>query len=69
MAIAKKFNKTTAQIVIRYQIQRGHAVIPKSVTKNRIASNFEVFDFELNDEDMAQIDSFECNGRICPMAG
>lgn len=69
LAIAKKFNKTPAQILVRYQIQRGHVVIPKSVTKNRIASNFEVFDFELSDEDIENINSFECNGRICPMNG
>lgn len=69
LALAKKFNKTPAQILVRYQIQRGHVVIPKSVTKNRIASNFNVFDFELSDADIAEINSFECNGRICPMNG
>lgn len=69
VAIAKKYNKTTAQILIRYQLQRGHIVIPKSVNKARIASNFEVFDFELNAADIAEINSFECNGRICPMTG
>jgi len=67
--IAKKYNKTAAQILIRYQIQRGHVVIPKSVTKDRIISNFNVFDFELDADDIAQINSFECNGRICPMSG
>lgn len=69
LAITKKYNKTPAQILIRYQIQRGNIVIPKSVTKNRIASNFNVFDFELTNDDIAQINSFECNGRICPMNG
>ncbi|XP_031618865.1 aldo-keto reductase family 1 member B1-like isoform X1 [Contarinia nasturtii] len=69
LAIAAKFNKTPAQILIRYQIQRGHVVIPKSVTKERIATNFNVFDFELSDADIAEINTFECNGRICPMAG
>lgn len=69
LAIAKKYNKDPAQILIRYQLQRGHIVIPKSVTKKRIASNFNVFDFELTTEDIAIINSFECNGRICPMDG
>ena len=69
VGLAQKYNKTPAQILIRYQIQRGHTVIPKSVTKERIASNFQVFDFELNPEDVALINSFECNGRICPMTG
>lgn len=65
-ALAKKYNKTTGQILIRYQIQRQHIVIPKSVTKSRIISNFNVFDFELTSEDIAEINSFECNGRVCP---
>jgi len=69
VGLAKKYNKTPAQILIRYQIQRGHTVIPKSVTKERIASNFQVFDFQLTPEDVALINTFECNGRICPMTG
>lgn len=69
LAISEKHNKTPAQVLIRYQLQRGHVVIPKSVSKNRIASNFDVFDFELSDEDIAEIDTFDCNGRICPMNG
>jgi len=67
--IAKKHNKTAAQVLIRYQLQRGHVVIPKSVTKKRIASNFNVFDFELSPEEIKEINTFECNGRICPMTG
>ena len=51
------------------QLDRGHVVIPKSVTKTRIAENSQVFDFKLNADDIAYIDSFECNGRICPMFG
>lgn len=68
-AIAKKYNKTSAQILIRYQLQRGHVVIPKSVNKGRIISNLNVFDFELSAADVAVISSFECNGRTCPAAG
>lgn len=64
VAIAKKYNKTAAQILIRYQIQRGNVVIPKSVTKSRIISNFDVFNFELTAEDIAAIDTFDCNGRL-----
>uniref|UniRef100_T1P7I4 Aldo/keto reductase n=1 Tax=Musca domestica TaxID=7370 RepID=T1P7I4_MUSDO len=67
VAIATKYSKTPAQILIRYQIQRGNIVIPKSVTKSRIASNFDVFGFELSAEDMANIDSFDCNGRLVPL--
>ncbi|XP_065086964.1 aldo-keto reductase family 1 member B1-like isoform X2 [Ochlerotatus camptorhynchus] len=67
VSIAKKYNKTPAQILIRYQIQRGHVVIPKSVNKSRIQSNFEVFDFELTEDDIKLITSFDCNGRLVPM--
>ncbi|CAB3222424.1 unnamed protein product [Arctia plantaginis] len=66
-AIAERLGKTTAQVLIRYQIDRGNIVIPKSVTKSRIASNFDVLDFKLSQEDMALIDSFDCNGRMVPM--
>jgi len=55
--------------LIRYQIQRGHIVIPKSVTKSRIISNLDVFGFELSVADIKEIESFERNGRICPMTG
>lgn len=44
-------------------------VIPKSVTKSRIESNFEVWDFELEQEDVDEIDSFDCNGRFVHMKG
>lgn len=63
--IANKYKKTPAQIVLRYQVQRGNITIPKSVTKSRIKENFEIFDFELSVEDVAYIDTFDCNGRVC----
>lgn len=66
-AIADKLGKTVAQVLIRYQIDRGNIVIPKSVTKSRIASNFDVFDFKLSAEDLKLINSFDCNGRFVPM--
>lgn len=68
-AIAEKYKKEPAQILIRYQIEKGHVVIPKSVTKSRIISNAQVFDFKLTKEDVEYIDTFDCNGRLCPMTG
>jgi aldehyde reductase len=66
--IATKYGKTTAQILIKYQLQRGNIVIPKSVNKNRIIGNFDVFNFELNSADITTIDSFDCNGRLVALA-
>ena len=53
--IGKKYNKSAAQVTLRYLIQRGVSVLPKSVKKERMQQNFEVFDFELSQEDMDNI--------------
>ncbi|XP_021191995.3 aldo-keto reductase family 1 member B1 [Helicoverpa armigera] len=68
LAIAKRLNKSPAQVLIRYQIDRGIIVIPKSVTKSRIAENFHVWDFALTKEDIKSINSLDCNGRLIPQA-
>lgn len=54
-AIAKRHGKSVAQVVLRWLIQRGVVVIPKSVRRDRIAQNFDVFGFSLSDDDMADI--------------
>lgn len=63
--IADRLGKTVAQVVLRYQIQRGIIVIPKSVTPSRIESNFKLFDFELTDDDMKTVSGFNRNFRGC----
>jgi len=59
LSIGKKYNRTIAQVVLRWQIQRGIVVIPKSVRKERMEENFNVFDFELTDADMDAIKAFD----------
>jgi diketogulonate reductase-like aldo/keto reductase len=54
-AVAKKHGKTIAQVVLRWLNQRGVVAIPKSVRKERMAENFAIFDFQLDDEDLATI--------------
>ncbi|CAK8675483.1 unnamed protein product [Clavelina lepadiformis] len=63
VAIADRLQKTVAQVILRYLIQRNVIVIPKSVTPHRIQSNFDVFGFQLTDEDVKVIESFNRNFR------
>lgn len=62
--IAKKYNKTVSQIVLRWEIQRGLIVIPKSVHKERIIENAGIFDFTLSDEDMHAIFALNRDERV-----
>jgi diketogulonate reductase-like aldo/keto reductase len=64
--LAEKYGKTPAQIVLRWHVQIGNVVIPKSVTPSRIAENIDVFDFELAPDDMAVIAELDNGGRIGP---
>lgn len=65
-AIALKHNVSTAQVIIRWHVQCGRVVIPKSVTESRIRSNFDVFSFELDSEDLAAISGLNTDTRIGP---
>jgi len=59
LSIAGKYQKTVAQVILRWLTQRGVVVIPKSVRKERIVDNFNIFDFELSSEDMDAIISLD----------
>jgi 2,5-diketo-D-gluconate reductase A len=67
-AIAAKLGRTPAQVVLRWHVQRGNVVFPKSVTPERIRENFEIFDFEIEPADLEQIDGLDRGdaGRIGP---
>jgi 2,5-diketo-D-gluconate reductase A len=66
--IAGEVGRTPAQVVLRWHIQHGHVVFPKSVTPERIEENFAIFDFELDDEQVARIDGLDRgeDGRTGP---
>ncbi|HEX4624779.1 MAG TPA: aldo/keto reductase [Solirubrobacteraceae bacterium] len=65
-AIAESHDRSPAQVIIRWHLQSGNIVIPKSVTPERIAENFRAFDFELSDAEMAQIDGLDRDERLGP---
>ena len=57
--MAKKHNKTTAQVLIRYSLQKGWVSLPKSDTPSRIEANADVYGFELSADDMATLDGLD----------
>jgi 2,5-diketo-D-gluconate reductase A len=61
--VGSKYGKSVAQVVLRWHIQRGVAVIPKSNSKDRIVENMNVFDFDLSDEEMAAISALNSGFR------
>ncbi|KAI5687963.1 Aldo [Leishmania braziliensis] len=66
IAIGEKYKKTAAQVMLRWDIQHDLITIPKSVHKDRVEENANIFDFELSAEDMANIDALNSNVRYGP---
>ena len=64
--IATKYNKSVAQVILRWDLQSGVVTIPKSTKEHRIIENANVFDFELTKEDMERIDDLNQNHRVGP---
>ncbi|MFF7209475.1 aldo/keto reductase [Streptomyces sp. NPDC008238] len=64
--IAGRLGRTPAQVILRWHLQIGNVVIPKSVTPERIRQNIDVFDFELSDADIAAITALDTGARIGP---
>jgi 2,5-diketo-D-gluconate reductase A len=65
-SLADKYGKTPAQVVLRWQVQIGNIVFPKSVNPNRIRENIDVFDFELAPDDVSVIEALDAGHRIGP---
>lgn len=64
LELSKKYGKTPAQIVLRWDLQNEVVTIPKSVREHRIAENAQIFDFELSQDDMALIDGLNQDERF-----
>ncbi|MNW58330.1 Glyoxal reductase [compost metagenome] len=65
-ALAQKYGKTPAQIILRWDIQNQIVTIPKSVTPERIRENADIFDFELTPDELKQIDALDSDKRTGP---
>ncbi|MFI3252226.1 MAG: aldo/keto reductase [bacterium] len=64
LELASKYNKTAAQVILRWQVQLGIVTLPKSVTESRIISNIDVFNFELSNEDMEVMNNLNTGVRV-----
>lgn len=69
LTVAAHHEKTVAQVILRWHLQLGNVVIPKSVTPERIRANLELFDFELSEDDLAAIARLEAGHRTGPDPG
>ena len=63
-AAAQRVERTPAQVALRWAIQRGTAIIPKTTRKERLIENISLYDFQLNSEEMAQISALNINRRF-----
>ncbi|GAA2958362.1 aldo/keto reductase [Glutamicibacter bergerei] len=66
LAIGEAHQVTAAQVILRWHLQRGRVIIPKSVTESRIVQNLDLFGFELSAEELAAIDALDRGGRTGP---
>ncbi|WP_100499412.1 aldo/keto reductase [Geodermatophilus chilensis] len=64
--VAERYGRTPAQVVLRWHVQRGDVVFPKSVSRERMQQNFELFDFELGTDDMATLTALDRGERTGP---
>ena len=67
--IGQKYNKTAAQVVLRWHFERDVIVIPKTVRKQRMIENIDIFNFKLSSDDMNKINSLNSNKRLIDIPG
>jgi diketogulonate reductase-like aldo/keto reductase len=68
VAMAERYHRSTAQILIRWGLQHGYVTLPKSEKEARIAQNADVFDWKISDEDMKALDALDCCYITCSCA-
>jgi 2,5-diketo-D-gluconate reductase A len=66
LRVAERYGKTASQVTLRWHVQRGDIVFPKSVTRSRVEENFDIFDFELSEDDLREITALDRNERTGP---
>jgi 2,5-diketo-D-gluconate reductase A len=66
LRVAERYGKTASQVTLRWHVQRGDIVFPKSVTRSRVEENFGIFDFELSEDDLREITALDRNERTGP---
>lgn len=66
-ALAEKYNKEPAQVLLRYSLQKGFIAIPKSASKIRIQSNLNIYDFALTEEEIADLDALDEGEELLSM--
>jgi 2,5-diketo-D-gluconate reductase A len=64
--VAERYSRTPAQVVLRWHVQRGDVVFPKSVSRERMQQNFELFDFELDGDAMGDLTALDRGERTGP---
>ena len=65
VGLAEAYGKNVGQIILNWHLMgRGHMIIPKTTKVERLASNFQVYDFKLKDEEYEAISALDCNGRF-----
>lgn len=67
--VARRHRRSAAQVLVRWSLQKGVLVIPKSTRPERVRENAQVFDFELSPEDMAVLETLNCGRRYIERAG